>query len=172
MFLCADNKLTARQSRSLVVRRGSIASPLIAVVLYDLCLALSEADVSRVKQWTAKPLRATRTFSGSPSRPSPPTVPEIPRGRRIATVRATWVGKLAGDRTSLFQSTWAFAGCTPAPVVIECYPMAILENLGAEEYVLFKKFVHKVHHVVQDQIHRDHLATRSSSSAVRPIGPD
>ena len=82
-----------------------------------------------------------------------------------------WASCVA-DRTDLFQSTWAFAGCTPAPVTIECYQVANLGNFRGDEYILFKTFVHEVHHVVQDQIHRDYLATRSPSSAVRPIGPD
>jgi len=167
-------KLTARQSRAVAKcrSRGDAAGTAIATVL-DLDPALGEADVARVRQWTSEAVRLQQDLFGFTMATFTTNVSRDPSwlANRDCQRHSGWANCVA-DRTELFRSTWAFAGCTPAPVNIECYQVVNLGNFVGDEHLLFKTFAHEVHHVVQDQLHRDYLATRAPSSSVRPIGPD
>jgi hypothetical protein len=181
-------KLTAKQTRSLTACKKSVATPptttvppttttttlpASAVSTYDLDPALSAQDVEQVKDWTTQAVAKHQELFGI----------GVSRFTTNVSRSASWLANrdcrrhsgwatCVEDRTNLFGSTWAFAGCTPAPTDIECYQVANLANFTGDDYLQFKTFVHEVHHIVQDQWHRDYEATRVPSNTVRPIGPD
>ncbi|MEY3641932.1 MAG: hypothetical protein RLZZ199_1737 [Actinomycetota bacterium] len=181
-------KLTAKQARSVTACKKKVATPTTTtspvatttttvpvgpVLVYDLDPALSESDVAKVKDWTSDALTRHEALFGIKMTAFTTNVSRDPAwlGNRDCRRHAGWTTCVA-DRTSLFRTTWAFAGCTPAPTDIECYQVANLGNFTGDDYLQYKTFVHEVHHIVQDQLHRDYEATRAPSNTVRPIGPD
>jgi len=174
-------KLNSKQARSVAACKSQAApattttttTPVGSALVYDLDPALSDADVARVKQWTSEAVARQQDLFGITITEFTTNVSRDPTwlANRDCRRHSGWTNCVA-DRTNLFRSTWAFAGCTPAPRVVECYQVANLANFQGEEYLFFKTFVHEVHHVVQDQLHRDYEATRAPSNSVRRIGPD
>lgn len=173
-------KLTAKQQRSVDACKKSTAPPTTRPSLppgsepvYDLDPALSAADVAKIKEWTVLAIAGHQkvfgvqvsTFTTNVSRdPAWIASKDCPR-------HAFWTTCIA-DRTELFKTNWAMAGCGPSPVALECYHVANIALFQGEDYQLLKTFVHEVHHVVQYQTHKDYEAGRAPSNTVRGTGPD
>lgn len=172
-------KLTSAQARAVAACKKSSGStttttvPAGSVSTFDLDPELSASDAAKVRTWTAEVVAKHRELFGVSVEKFTTNVSRSASwlANRDCQRHSGWV-TCVHDRTNLFGSTWAFAGCTPAPVAIECYQVANLANFTGDENQHYKVFAHEVHHIVQDQLHRDFVASRAPSNTVRPIGPD
>jgi hypothetical protein len=173
-------KLSAKQQRSVDACKKATAPTTAAPTLpvgsepiYDLDPALTAEDVSKIKEWTTLSISGHQKVFGV----------QVSAFTTNVSRDAAWIANrdcrrhsfwttCVPDRTELFKTNWAMAGCGPSPVELECYHVANLANFRGEDFQLLKTFVHEVHHVVQYQTHKDFVAGRAPSNTVRGTGPD
>lgn len=134
--------------------------------------ALSAEDALNAKVWTTLAVRQQESLFGTRMTPFESNISRsaVWLAEQDCKRRVGWT-TCVSDRTMLFQSTWAFAGCTPAPVEIGCYQVANLSNFRGDDYLWLKTFVHEVHHILQAQTHRDYTADYAPTDTVRRTGP-
>ena len=174
-------KLTAKQQRSVDACKRSTAPattlpPLLTpeqVSVFDLDPTLDESEAAKLKERTLLAIAAHQQHFGV--RMTPFTTNASRDATWLATRDCRRYPRLVDcqqSRTSFFSQIWAVAGCSPAPVQVECYQVVNVGNFTGDDFQQIKVIFHEIHHVVQYQLHRDYISGSTPSNAVRGDGPD
>jgi hypothetical protein len=174
-------KLTAKQQRSVDACKKTATPtttqpPLLApefVAQFDVDPALGESDVSTLRERTILAITAHQQFLGVRMTPFVTNASrDIDWLSTRDCRRYPWWKDCRQARASSFEKTWAIAGCSPAPVQVECYQVVNIANFSGDELQQLKVVFHEVHHVVQYQLHRNYAGGSFDSSVVPGNGPD
>jgi len=174
-------KLTAKQQRSVDACKRSTAPtttipPLLTpeqVSIFDLDPNLDESEAALLKERTLLAVSAHQQYFGL--RMTPFTTNASRDANWLSNRDCRRYPRLVdcqNSRASFFSQIWAVAGCSPAPVQVECYQVLNIGNFSGDDFQKIKVIFHEVHHVVQYQLHRDYISGLAPSSAVRGDGPE